>query len=76
MGASDLSAIFNISKYKTQFELAKEKILEGTSSETSNEYAKYGQLMEAKIREFVNNDLYINFVEDSKTIEELSFTTF
>ena len=71
MGASDLSAIFNISKYKTQFELAKEKILDCTSSETSNEYAKYGQLMEPKIREYVNNDLYINFVEDSKTIEEL-----
>ena len=71
VGASDLSAIFNISKYKTQFELAKEKILDCTSSETSNEYAKYGQLMEPKIREYVNNDLYINFVEDSKTIEEL-----
>ena len=71
VGASDLSAIFNISKYKTQFELAKDKILDGTSSDTSNEYAKYGQLMEAKIREYVNEELYTNFVEDSKTIEEL-----
>ena len=71
VGASDLSAIFNISKYKTQFELAKDKILDGTSSDTSNEYTKYGQLMEAKIREYVNEELYTNFVEDSKTIEEL-----
>ena len=49
VGASDLSAIFNISENKTQIELAKEKILDGASSDTSNEYAKYGQQIKKKI---------------------------
>lgn len=61
VGGSDLPALLNISDYKTQFELAKEKAGITKIENIGSEYTKYGHLMEPHIREYINNKFGYNF---------------
>ena len=69
IGGSDIAAILNISKFKTRWQLLKEKAGVEESSFTGNVYTEYGNELEPKIREYVNEELDHHFIE-GKVIED------
>lgn len=54
VGGSDVPIILGLSKYKSQFELAKEKTGLIPTVFEGNEYTVYGQTMEPQIRDYIN----------------------
>lgn len=69
IGGSDIAAILNISKFKTRWQLLKEKAGVEESSFTGNAYTEYGNELEPKIREYVNEELDHHFIE-GKVIDD------
>ena len=69
IGGSDIAAILNISKFKTRWQLLKEKAGVEESSFAGNVYTEYGNELEPKIREYVNAELDHHFVE-GKVIDD------
>lgn len=69
IGGSDIASIMNISKFKTRWQLLKEKAGVEESSFTGNVYTEYGNELEPKIREYVNAELDHHFVE-GKVIDD------
>lgn len=69
IGGSDIAAILNISKFKTRWQLLKEKAGVEEPSFNGNVYTEYGNELEPKIREYVNAELDHHFVE-GKVIED------
>lgn len=65
VGGSDIPPIIGISKYKTQFDLALEKVIK-PSEFRGNEYTEYGNIMEPQIRNYINALNETNFVPDTK----------
>lgn len=63
IGGSDIAAILNISKFKTRWQLLKEKAGVEESSFTGNAYTEYGNVLEPKIRDYINKQYSTNFVE-------------
>lgn len=63
IGGSDIPAIMQISAFKTRYELLLEKA--GLKEDTfeGNEYTEYGNIMEPKIREYINRTFDKNFIE-------------
>lgn len=63
IGGSDISAIMGISPFKTRYELLLEKA--GLQEDTfeGNEYTEYGNIMEPKIRDYINKTFDKQFVE-------------
>lgn len=72
VGGSDVPVILGLSKYKTQFELAKEKAGIVKPEFISNPYIKFGNQMEPTIREYINTMNSLNFHEDTFIDEENS----
>ena len=72
IGGSDIPALFNVSEYKSYYELAKEKAgcLRGTYK--GNEYTRYGQLLEPFIRDYVNAIYNLKFRENTAIDENLA----
>jgi putative phage-type endonuclease len=66
VGGSDIPTIIGINKYKTQFELAKEKLGIETSDFKGNEYTEYGNVLEPQIREYINTVNQTAFRPESK----------
>ena len=64
IGGSDISAIMGISPFKTRFQLLQEKAQIIEPDFTGNVYTEYGNVMESKIRDYVNEALGRNFVPD------------
>ncbi len=64
IGGSDIPIIMGLSPFKTRFELAQEKAGIRESDFKGNEYTEYGNIMEPKIREYLNKHYGYNFVED------------
>ena len=62
VGGSDVPIILGLSKYKTQFQLAKEKVGLVEVTYSDNEYTKYGNHLEPQIREFINANTDANFI--------------
>lgn len=62
-GGSDVAIAMNLSPYKTRWQLLQEKaqIVENTFE--GNAYTEYGNIMEGKIRAFVNISMKHEFVE-------------
>lgn len=54
VGGSDIATILGINPYKTQYELAREKVGIVKSDFKGNEYTQYGNIMEPQIREYIN----------------------
>lgn len=54
VGGSDVPVILGLSKYKSQYELAKEKTGLVPTVFDSNEYTVYGQVIEPQIRDYIN----------------------
>lgn len=70
VGGSDVPAILGISKYKTQFQLAKEKTGIEPSEFKGNEYTEYGNVLEPQIRDYINAINKTNFVPDTRIDRE------
>lgn len=64
IGGSDISAIMGISPFKTRFQLLQEKAQIIEPDFKGNEYTEYGNVMEPKIRDYVNETLGRNFAPD------------
>lgn len=62
IGGSDIAAVMGVSAFATRWDLIQEK-LHG-SEFTGNEYTRYGEEMEPKIREYVSEMALSDFVED------------
>lgn len=58
IGGSDISIIMGISPFKTRFDLLLEKACLKENTFVENEYTEYGDKLEPKIRDFINETLY------------------
>lgn len=56
IGGSDIPIILGISPFKKRFDLLLEKAGLQKSEFTGNEYTEYGNVLEPKIREYINNN--------------------
>jgi putative phage-type endonuclease len=65
VGGSDVPVILGLSKYKTQYELAREKAGIVQPEQISNPYIKFGNQMEPIIREYINTMNSLNFKPDT-----------
>ncbi|MDT2011211.1 lambda-exonuclease family protein [Carnobacterium divergens] len=70
VGGSDVPVILGLSKYKTQYELAKEKAEIVKSDFQSNPYINYGNKMEPMIREYINTVNSLHFRPETFVDEE------
>src|SRR5690625_3925090 len=70
VGGSDVPTILGINRYKTQYELAREKTGIVKSEFKGNEYTAFGHAMEPQIREYINLTTDYTFVETSTKDEE------
>jgi putative phage-type endonuclease len=66
VGGSDIPALIGNSKYKTQFQLAQEKLNIVPSDFKGNEYTEYGNVMEPQIRNYINAVNGTFFVPDTR----------
>lgn len=71
VGGSDVPTILGLNKYKTQYELAKEKVGIVKSEFKGNEYTQYGNIMEPQIRDYINALNETNFVPDTRIDNEI-----
>lgn len=71
IGGSDIPIIMNISPFKTRWELLQEKagLIENTFN--GNQYTEYGNVLEPKIRDFINQNLKDKFVEGKDIIDDI-----
>ena len=63
IGGSDIAAILNISKFKTRWQLLKEKAGVEEPDFTGNVYTEYGNVLEPQIRDYINAQWSTKFVE-------------
>lgn len=64
IGGSDIPIIMGISQFKTRFDLLLEKAGIKENDFNGNKYTEYGNVMEPKIREYVNKSFDKEFIED------------
>lgn len=69
IGGSDIPVIMNLSPFKTRYDLLLEKAGYKDNDFTGNIYTEYGNTLEPKIRDFINKELNLNFVEGKHTRE-------
>lgn len=70
VGGSDMPVILGISKYKTQYELAREKTGIEKREFINNPYILFGNKLEPKIREYINAVNGTSFIVDTYIDEE------
>ena len=63
IGGSDIPIIMGISQFKSRFDLLLEKACIKENNFEGNEYTEYGNVMEPKIRDYINETLGKNFKE-------------
>lgn len=68
IGGSDIPVIMGISKFKTRWDLLQEKAGLKENTFTGNKYTEYGNILEPKIREYVNKILNTGF-EPNRVIQ-------
>ena len=64
IGGSDIPVIMGISHFKTRYQLLLEKAQLTNDDFEGNEYTEYGNIMEPKIRQYINGFYRRNFKED------------
>lgn len=69
IGGSDISTIMGINPFKTRFDLLLEKAELKEDTFEGNEYTEYGNALEPKIRDYINESEKKKFIED-KVIKE------
>lgn len=71
IGGSDIAVIMGISPFKKRFDLLLEKAGLKHNEFSGNEYTEYGNILEPKIREFINLKEKKSFVEDKKIVGDI-----
>ena len=71
VGGSDVPTILGLNKYKTQFELAQEKVGIKKSEFKGNEYTQFGNILEPQIRDYINAVNETDFIPDTRIDNEL-----
>lgn len=71
IGGSDIPIIMGISPFKTRYELLLEKAGLKEIEEIDNEYTRYGNVMEPKIRDYINEKYKMNFIEGKYIIDDV-----
>ena len=66
IGGSDIPIIMGISPFKKRFDLLLEKAGLKENDFDGNQYTEYGNVLEPKIREFINSKEKLPFYEDKK----------
>lgn len=61
IGGSDIPIIMGISPFKTRFDLLLEKAGLKENDFTGNEYTEYGNILEPKIRDYINENDEVNW---------------
>lgn len=64
IGGSDIPIIMGLSKFKTRYDLLLEKAQLKEDDFDGNEYTEYGNVLEPKIRNYINSFYSMNFIED------------
>lgn len=72
VGGSDVSSILGINKYKTQYQLAQEKLGIIENDFKGNIYTTFGNKLEPQIREYINAVNQTNFIVNTYHDEERS----
>ena len=75
VGGSDVPAIMGLSPFKTRWELVLEKAGLSESEFLGNEYTEYGNVMEPKIRDYINGLYDLNYEPDQKILGRLRANT-
>lgn len=75
IGGSDIPVILGISPFKTRWQLVQEKASGKVETQSDNDtftekYKNYGNVMEPKIRDYINEDVEDKFVEGKYTNEK------
>lgn len=68
IGGSDLSAIMGISPFTTRMDMLLYKAQLKENDFQGNSYTEYGNEMESKIRDYINEELGFEFWEDRKIV--------
>lgn len=71
IGGSDIPKIMGISTFQTRWELLQEKAGLLENNFNGNSYTEYGDKMEPKIRNYINEDLKDKFVEGKLVIGDI-----
>lgn len=71
IGGSDIPIIMGISSFKTRWELLQEKAGLLKDNFEGNVYTGFGNILEPKIRNFINQDLKDKFVEGKDIIDDI-----
>ena len=64
--SSDVPIIMGLSPFKTRWQLLQEKAGIVQNNFSGNAYTEYGNVMEPKIRDYINKMFNCNFVEDKE----------
>ena len=73
IGGSDLPCIMGLSPFKTRWQLLLEKAELVEDDFAGNKYTEYGNIMEDKIRDYINDLYHTNFIPNRKYIDVLRF---
>lgn len=71
IGGSDIPIIMNISPFKTRWELLQEKAGLIENDFNGNQYTEYGNILEPKIRDYINEFQKDKFVEGKDIIGDI-----
>lgn len=71
IGGSDVGVIMGLSPFKTRYELLLEKAGLKEDNFEGNEYTEYGNIMEPKIRDYINKEYKVNFIEGKHIIDDI-----
>ena len=71
LAVPDIPIILGISPYKTRYELLLEKAGLKEDDFEGNEYTEYGNTLEPKIREYINKEYKMNFIEGKHIIDDI-----
>lgn len=73
LGGSDVPAIMGISPFKKRFDLLLEKAQLQDNTFQGNEYTEYGNILEEKIRDYINKSEKKKFLEDKVVQDDLRY---
>ena len=74
-GGSDIPIIMGISPFKTRWELLQEKAKVVENEFAGNEYTEYGNIMESKIRDYINESQKDKFIEGKHIKDDIRIHT-
>lgn len=70
LGGSDIPAVMGISPFATRWQLLQQKAGFEENTFHGSVYTAYGNVMEAKIRDYINEHFDMNFVEDKIILDD------